>query len=763
MTAGQTISHYRITEKLGEGGMGVVYRAEDLSLHRAVALKFLSPHALDDAESKERFLREARAAAILDHPNVCTVYEIDEQDGQAFLAMAFIEGQTLKEKIAQRPLKLDEALDIAIQAGEGLRAAHQKGIVHRDIKSANLMVTREGNVKITDFGLAQLAGQSGLTKSRTTLGTVAYMSPEQAQRQPVDRRTDVWSLAVVIYEMVTGRVPFEGEHEAAVLYSIIHSAPEPITAVRVGVPAALDRVVGKAMAKDPGQRYQHVADLLVDLRALQKGLPVSAPALLRRRNLLVGAAAAGAAAVGIAIGLRTGGSSAAISSIAVLPLENLSGDPEQEYFADGMTDALTTDLSKIASLRMISRQTAMQYKGSKKPLKEIARELRVDAIVGGSVAREAGRVRVTAQLIDAATDRNLWAESYEREIASILALQGEVARAIAGQVRVTLRPEEETRLAHGRQVNPETYEAYLKGLFWLNKGTPEAFDKAVAFFQEAVDKDPADPLAYAGLALGYVTAGHLSDSPDYRVPPARAAAQRALQLDDTQADAHLALAVIEGYRDFQWGAAEKGMKRALELNPNLSFGHFQMAWLHWLYGRHNDAIASGKRAQELDPLSIPYHWVTDFYRMAGRHEEAIAECRRALDLNPMNFISRFVLGSTYSDQGRHEEALAEIRKAVEIAPNLRGYLAVVYARAGRTQEALKVLAELEAKKLTGFTAWERASINAVLGNKDEAFRMLNFQPHHDWLSSVGFMDEFKSLRGDPRFHALLKRMNLPPV
>jgi serine/threonine protein kinase len=499
---GRTISHYRITDKLGEGGMGIVYRAQDLRLQRTVALKFLSPYSLDETENRERFLREARAAASLDHPNVCTVYETAEVDGQAFLAMAFIEGQTVKEKIAQRPLKLDEALDIALQAGEGLRAAHEKGIVHRDIKSANLMVIADGGVKVMDFGLAQLSGESGLTKSRTTLGTAAYMSPEQAQRQPVDRRTDIWSLGVVIYEMVTGRLPFEAEHEAAVLYSIIHSRPEPITALRVGLPAALDRVVDKAMAKDPGERYQHMADVLVDLRALQKGMPVSASKRWRRRSVLAGAATAGIAAAGIAIGLRTGGNSARISSLAVLPLENLTGDPNQEYFADGMTAALTTDLSKIGSLRIISRQTAMQYKGSKKPLRDIARELKVDAIVDGSVAREASRVRITAQLIDAATDQNLWAESYDRELAGILALQGDVARAIAGKVRVTLRSDEEARLTQSRKVNPETYEAYLKGLFWMNKGTPEAFDKAVGFFQEAVDRDPADPLAYAGLATG---------------------------------------------------------------------------------------------------------------------------------------------------------------------------------------------------------------------------------------------------------------------
>jgi serine/threonine-protein kinase len=758
---GLTVAQYRITGKLGEGGMGVVYRAEDSRLQRTVALKFLSPEMLDDSEAKARFLREAQAAASLDHPNICTVYEIGEAEGRAYIAMAFIEGETIKDKVGKRPLPLAAALDIAVQACEGLQAAHKRGIVHRDIKSANLMLTREGKVKVMDFGLAQLAGQSGLTRSKTTLGTAAYMSPEQAQSRAVDHRTDLWSLGVVLHEMIAGQVPFQGENEAAVLYAVVHASPAPVTELRAGLPAALDRVLGKAMAKDPEDRYQHADDLLVDLRALQKGTPVRAPARFNRRNLLIGAGAAGAAAIGVALSLRTGSSPARISSLVVLPLDNLSGNPDQEYFADGMTDALTTGLSKIASLRTISRSTAMRYKGSKKPVREIAKELKVDAVVGGSVAREGARVRVTAQLIDASTDQNIWAESYERELASILTLQGEVARTIASKVSATLRPEEAKLLAGSRQVNPQTYEAYLKGLFWMNKGTPEAFDKAVTFLQEAVDKDPADPLAYAGLAIGYVTAAHLMDSPDYKVPRARAAAQRALQLDDTLADAHVALGVIEGYRDFQWEAAERRFKRAIELNPNYPFAHFQMGWLQVLYDRFDEAIASGRKTLELDPLSVVNYWVADFYRMSRRFKEAVAETTRAIEMNPQAFTARFVLANTYSDMGRHDEAIAEYKRAVAIAPGLLGYLGVGYAMAGRIEEAKQVLRRIEEMKLSGWTAFWRAGIHVLLGNKDEAIRMLSFQPHHDWLSSVRFPDAFKALHGDPRFLALVKRMNLP--
>jgi serine/threonine-protein kinase len=760
---GQKISHYRITRKRGEGGMGVVYEAVDLMLQRKVALKFLAAHALDDPEAKQRFVREARAAASLDHPNVCTVYEIGEEDGQAFLAMPLIEGKTVKELIADRPLPLQTAIDLAIQAAQGLHAAHDRGIVHRDIKSANLIVTPEGVLKVMDFGLAQLAGQSTLTQSRTTLGTAAYMSPEQAQCHQVDQRSDIWSLGVVVYEAVTGRLPFSGDHEAAVLYSIVHSTPEPVAALRADLPADLDRVLRKALAKDPARRYQRIADVLPDLRALKSGGPVSAPVTLRRRDLVIAGGATAGVAIAAAFGLRmrSGAGSVAMSTVMVLPLVNLSGDPEQEYFADGMTDALITDLSKISALQMISRHTAMRYKGSTKPVREIAREVKVRAVVGGSVIREAGRVRITAQLIDASMDQNMWGESYEREMASILSLQAEVARAIAGQVRAKLLPEEETRLAQTRTVNPEVYETYLKALFWMNKGTPEAFDKAVALFEFAVDKDPADPLAYAGLATAYMTAAHLADSPEYKVPRARAAAIRALQLDDRNADAHVALAVIEGYRDWKWQEAEQRLDRAIALNPNSAMAHFQRAWLHSLYGRSDKAIESGKRARELDPLAVIYHWATDFYRIDRQYDKAIEEASRALQANPKLFIARIVLASTYSDLKRHDEAISEFKRATTDAPSLIGYLGFAYAKAGRIEDARSVLARLESMKLSGWNAWFRAVMYTLLGNKDEAFRMLNFQPHHDWLSAIGGMDEFKPLRGDPRYDALVKRMNVP--
>jgi adenylate cyclase len=446
----------------------------------------------------------------------------------------------------------------------------------------------------------------------------------------------------------------------------------------------------------------------------------------------------------------------------VLPLENLSGDPEQEYLADGMTDALTTDLSKVGSLKLISRQTAMKYKGLTKGLKQIARELNVDAVVGGSVIRAAGVVRVTAHLIDAATDENLWAERYERELTSILALQGEVALPIAGKVKVTLRPEDNAKLKPARQVNPETYEAYLRGMFWLNKGSPEGVEKGLAYFHEAVEKDPADPLAHTGLALGYERTLHGPNPPEGALSGARAAAETALRLDDTLAEVHTALGIMQGYRDWQWEKALRSFERALEINPNAAFAYFFRAYIHCFFGRVEEAIASIKRAQELDPLTPEYAFGADFSRMLGRYEEAIAVGQKAIDLNPKAPFGHVALAWTYSDQGKHQESLAAHKKAADAAPGYKWYAAVGYSKAGRPEEVKKLLDELKQEKVDAWTAYWLVALNAMAGTKMRRSAGCPTNP-----TTTGFLcrvgDEFKNLRGHPRFTGALKRMNLPPI
>ncbi|MHC4150206.1 MAG: protein kinase domain-containing protein, partial [Planctomycetota bacterium] len=520
---GKTISHYKILEVLGRGGMGVVYKAQDTKLDRFVALKFLPPHLGQSEEEKKRFIQEAKAASALDHPNICTIYEIDEtKDGQMFIAMACYEGESLKERIERGPMALDEALDIAVQVAQGISRAHEENIVHRDIKPANIIITNRGEVKIVDFGLAKLAGRTMLTKEGTTMGTVAYMSPEQSQGAEVNHRSDIWALGAVLYEMVTGQRPFAGDYEQAVVYSILNQEPEPVTGLRTGVPMALERIINKAMQKTPEERYQHTNDMLVDLRAVGKSFggrgAANAPSNKKRLRFRIGTAALVALVIfaGFFVWqyakkpakrnepMSTPGRKVYQGSIAVLPLENLSDNPEQEYFADGMTEALITQLAQIRALKVISRTTVIRYKATDEPLVDIARKLNVGTILEGSVLLVGDQVRINAQLIDGSTDSHIWAKSYEGELSDVIGLQSEVARSVADEIKVQLTSEEQSRLARQRPVDAEVYRIYLKGRYHLNKFTPPGVRQGMAYFQQVVEKDPNYALAYAGLADSYL-------------------------------------------------------------------------------------------------------------------------------------------------------------------------------------------------------------------------------------------------------------------
>ena len=803
LAVGINLGHYRIAEKIGAGGMGEVYRAHDEHLARDVAIKVLPAGTLSDQSARRHFRNEALALSKLNHPGIATIYDFDTQDGVDFLAMEYIPGITLSEKLAGRPLAEKEVIVLGTQLAEALAAAHAEGVVHRDLKPGNLRVTGDGRLKILDFGLAKLrlpvvpgAPTESIDQTLAMSGTLPYMAPEQLLGEDADARTDIHAAGAVLYEMTTGQRPFGKMERVQLITAILRQAPAPPAQLNPQVSAELERLIGKCLEKEPENRYQSAKELAVDLRRLGTSSSVTAswrvverPRSRRGRKVLLGLTGV-LVVTALLLGLNAASgwrerllgkeAGAGIHSLAVLPLANLSGDPEQEYFADGMTEELITDLSKIGSLKVISRTSVMQYKDARKSLREIGRELGVEGVIEGSVRRVGDRVRITAQLIYAPSDTHLWAESYDRDLHDVLRLQGEVAQVIANEVNAKVTPQEKARLSGKRPVDPEAYQAYLEGRYYWNKRTEEDIRKAIGYFQQAINKNPNYALAYAGLADSYLVLSLYSSAPwqdTYR--QAKAAATKALEIDDNLAEAHAALASTRAGEQWDLAGALTELARAIQLNPNYATGHQWYAEYMICSGDAEKAIAEIRRAQELDPLSLVINSTYGYILFqARRYDDALAQARKTLGMDANFYLGHELLAEVYEQRGMFEEASTERERAATLAGESAEeagrralLLRSAYARKGAKaywQERLQ-LAMKDAKQskdlpydLTDSSPYRLAVLNARAGQNEAAIGLLQraFNERDYGLYYLKTVPALDGLRSDPRVANLMLRIGI---
>lgn len=784
---GETVSHYRILTKLGGGGMGVVYEAEDLSLKRHVALKFLPDDLIATPETLERFRREAQSASALNHPNICTIHEIGEHEGRPFIAMELMEGKTLKHIISGRLMEIDHVLETGVQLADALDAAHAKHILHRDIKPANIFVTARDQAKLLDFGLAKQSGMESsdtkmptsstpqqLTKTGSTMGTFAYMSPEQARGKELDERTDLFSFGVVLYEMATGQLPFGGQTTGEMLEAIFTKVPVAPVRLNSNVPAELERIIYKALEKDRNLRYQSAAEMRTDLQRLRRDTiqgsvaRVTAP-VVASRDARPKALKFSLAAILVILLAATifyfmrktnapASASGGKTSLVVLPFT--SADKEQEYFSDGLAEELIGTLSKNPKLRVISRSSAFSFKGKETDVKTIAQKLNVTHVLEGSVRKSGNQLRISAQLVEAATDSNIWSQTYDRQIENIFAVQDEITSAVADALRATLQGEQTPKL---KETNPEAYNAYLQGRYFYDRRSKEDLEKAIGYFEQALRIDPNFARAWVGLSDTHsrqADRGYIPVNESYA--NARQEADKALELDSTLAEAHSAIGWIKTFHDWDWTGADAAYKKALELEPANADIVRRSAVLAGTLGRFDEAITLDRRAIELDPLGVTTHFNLAIYTFyAGRWQEAEAAIRKALELNPQYPGAHFQLGLIYLVQSKTEKALAEMQE--EPAEDYRAYgVALAYHALGKRKEADAALEDC-IKEFQNSGAFQIAEIFAFRGETDKAFEWIEraYKQRDSVLAVIKGDPMLRNLEHDPRYRAFLQKMKLP--